>query len=117
MSPMKKIAARAIVLAALALSVPAGAAVDGFAIVNQTGGALSGVALRRVGDKAWQPVAVSAAAGARARADFKHGDCAFDLRATVAGVGQVTWNGVNLCDVKSVTLNRDSSGRHWVDYD
>ena len=114
---MTPIAARALSLASLALSAPVGAAVDGFAIVNQTGGALSELALRRVGDRTWQPLATTAAAGASARADFKHDDCAFDLRATVAGAGQVTWSGVNLCDVKSVTLNRDSFGRHWVDYD
>ena len=56
-------------------------------------------------------------AGASGRADFKQDDCAFDIRATVAGAGQLVWSGVNLCDVKRVTLNRDSSGRHWVDYD
>ena len=48
---------------------------------------------------------------------FENPDCAFDLRATVAGAGQVVWSGVNLCDVKSVTLNRDAAGRDWVDYD
>ena len=36
---------------------------------------------------------------------------------TLPGVGQVIWTGVNLCDVKRVALHRDSSGRHWVDYD
>lgn len=109
--------ARALMLASLALAAPATAAVDGFAIVNQTGGALSNLALRRVGDRTWQPLAVAPAAGASARSDYKSNDCAYDLRATVAGAGQVVWNGVNLCDVKRVTLNRDSSGRHWVDYD
>jgi hypothetical protein len=29
----------------------------------------------------------------------------------------VTWAGVNLCDVKSVTLKRDDSAGAWVDYD
>ena len=38
------------------------------------------------------------------------------FRANVAG-GPVTWAGVNLCDVKSVTLRRDSSAGAWVDYD
>ena len=100
-----------------ALAAPAAAAVDGFAIVNETGAAISALALRRVGDKAWQPLTVAPAPGASARADFKHDDCAFDLRASVAGAGQLVWGGVNLCDVKRVTLHRDSSGRHWVDYD
>ena len=114
---MNKIVSCALILASLGLASPAAGAVNGFAIVNQAGGPLSEVALRRVGDRAWQPLAVALAAGASARADFKHDDCAFDLRATVAGVGQIVWNGVNLCDVKRVTLNRVSSGRHWVDYD
>jgi hypothetical protein len=48
---------------------------------------------------------------------FSDPDCAFDIRATVAGAGPVTWAGVNLCDVKSVILNRDGSTGAWVDYD
>jgi len=112
-----KIVARALIFASLALATPAAAAVDGFGIVNQTGGALSDLALRRVGDHTWQPLVVAPAPGAGAHTDFKHNDCAFDLRATVAGAGEIVWSGVNLCDVKRVTLNRDSSGRHWVDYD
>lgn len=114
---MDRLFARSVILASVALAAPADGAVDGFAIVNQTGGALRDVALRRVGDQAWQPLAIVAAAGASARANFKHDDCAFDLRATVAGVGQLVWKAVNLCDVKRVTLARDSSGRQWVDYD
>jgi hypothetical protein len=47
---------------------------------------------------------------------FTDPDCAFDIKATVGG-NPVTWAGVNLCDVKSVTLNRDSSAGAWVDYD
>jgi hypothetical protein len=34
----------------------------------------------------------------------------------VAG-SAVTWAGVNLCDVKSVTLRKDDSAGAWVDYD
>ena len=48
---------------------------------------------------------------------FSDPDCAFDIRATVSGAGPVTWAGVNLCDVKSVILNRDASIGAWVDYD
>jgi len=48
---------------------------------------------------------------------FSDPDCAFDIRATVAGAGSVTWAGVNLCGAKSVTLNRDGSAGAWVDYD
>ena len=114
---MSKLSACILTIVSFVLVTPAASAVNGFTIVNQTGGALSAVALRRVGDTTWQPVVAAPASGASARANFKDNDCAFDLRGTVVGVGQVMWKGVNLCDVKSVTLNRDSSGRQWVDYD
>jgi hypothetical protein len=42
--------------------------------------------------------------------------CAFDLRASTGGA-PATWSSVNLCDVKTVTLNRRSDGTLWVDYD
>jgi len=48
---------------------------------------------------------------------FSDPDCAFDIRANVAGAGPTTWADVNLCAVKSVTLNRDGSAGAWVDYD
>ncbi len=48
---------------------------------------------------------------------FDDPDCAFDLRASVTGAGQTMWTGVNLCGVKRLTLNRDSAGRSWVDYE
>src|SRR5256885_7717729 len=48
---------------------------------------------------------------------FSDPDCAFDVRANVAGGGSVTWAGINLCDVKSVTLQRDDNAGAWVDYD
>ena len=103
-------------LLASLLAAPAIAGVNGFALVNQTGAALSGVELRRVGGKDWVPVAAAPASGASAAVSFNNPDCAFDLRGTVAGAGPAVWR-VNLCDVKSVTLNRDPSGRAWVDYD
>jgi hypothetical protein len=49
--------------------------------------------------------------------NFSDPDCAFDIRANVAGAGSVTWADVNLCAVKSVTLNHDGSAGAWVDYD
>ena len=114
---MDRLFARALILASLVLAAPVAAQVRGFSIVNQTGAALRDVAVRRVGDREWRPLGAAPAPGASARADFAHEDCAFDLRATVAGVGQIVWNGVNLCDVKRVALHRDSAGRRWVDYD
>lgn len=114
---MKRVLALSLMVAAMALASPVTAQVNGFSIVNKAGGAISGVALRRVGSSEWTPLAVAASPGASTRAAFTNPDCAFDLRASVAGVGQVTWGGINLCDAKSVTLNRDPAGRSWVDYD
>ena len=105
------------VLLATIIAAPATAGVNGFGIVNQTGGPLSAVEVRRVGASDWKPLSAAPAPGASAAISFEDPDCAFDLRGTVAGAGQAVWRGVNLCDVKSVTLNRDKSGRTWVDYD
>lgn len=114
---MSRLLACAAVILTLGLGAPLTASVNGFVLVNHTGAPLSALALRRVGGGEWTPLAVAPAAGARVRAPFEDPDCAFDLRATVAGVGEVVWSGVNLCDVKSVILNRDRGGRAWVDYD
>jgi len=75
------------------------------------------LSIRRAGTQDWKPLGAAPAAGARGSITFYDPDCAFDLRATVAGSGAVTWTRVNLCDVKSVTLNRDASAGAWVDYD
>ena len=88
-----------------------------FTLVNGTGGGISEVSIRRAGTNDWKPLAAAPAAGARGSVQFNDPDCAFDIRATVAGGGPVTWAGINLCDVKSVTLNRDASAGAWVDYD
>ena len=114
---MNNVVAKLLILAALGLAAPAASAGKSIAIENNTGTALRQLALRRVGDVAWRSLAVVAAAGSSARVDFDEKDCAYDLRATISGVGQIVWSRVNLCDVKRVTLNRDPSGRHWVDYD
>ncbi len=116
---MGRLLALPLLLLAVTCAAPALALgqVDGFSLINKSGGALSGVALRRVGGSEWLPLSVAPAAGASVRAAFTNPDCAFDLRATVAGADEVTWRGLNLCDVKSVTLNRDRAGRSWVEYD
>ena len=114
---MHKIAllAAAIVAASPAPALAAGA--RNFALVNGTGGNLSGVSIRRAGTSDWKPLGASPSPGARGDVQFSDPDCAFDIQATVAGAGPTTWAGVNLCDVKSVTLNRDASAGAWVDYD
>jgi hypothetical protein len=112
---MKKLALTA---ALLACASPAFAGAKDFVLINGTRVPLSELSIRRAGTKDWTPLAAAApAAGARTPVKFSNQDCAFDIRASVPGEGPVTWAGVNLCDVKSVTLNRDSSAGAWVDYD
>jgi hypothetical protein len=101
----------------LAASAPALAGAGGFAFVNGVGSDISAVSIRRVGSGEWRPLGVSAGAGKSASAAFSDPDCAFDLRATLAGGATVTWSGVNLCDVKLLTLRRNDAGLAWVDYD
>ena len=99
-----------------------------FTLVNGTGASLAELAIRRAGTQEWKPLGTAPAAGRRttegeprrrARGPLKvrAPDCAVDLRANVAGAGPTTWADVNLCAVKSVTLNRDGSAGAWVDYD
>ena len=101
----------------LASASPALAGASNFTLVNGTSGALAELSIRRAGTSDWKPLGAAPAAGARGAVQFSDPDCAFDIRATVPGAGPVTWAGVNLCDVKSVTLQRDASAGAWVDYD
>jgi hypothetical protein len=103
-------------LIALAATAPAFAGASNFTVVNGTGGGLTGLSIRRAGTQDWKPLGTAPAAGARGAVSFSDPDCAFDIKATVGG-NSVTWAGVNLCDVKSVTLNRDASAGAWVHYD
>jgi hypothetical protein len=94
----------------------AGPGASNFNLVNGTSGALADVAIRRAGTSDWKPLPASPGAGASSPVKFNDPDCAFDIRAKVGG-GAVTWAGVNLCDVKSVTLRKDDNAGAWVDYD
>ena len=81
---------------------------------------MTGLMVRRFGTNEWLPLTVSPVppkAGGRAAADFKNEDCAFDLRATLPDGRTVVWPGVNLCQVKVVTLNQKAGGALWVDYE
>jgi len=109
-----KIAATLLVL--LASPALAGPGASGFDLVNGTSGALGNVSVSRAGANDWKPLSASRSPGARGAVQFKNPDCAFDIRADVAGKA-VTWAGVNLCDVKSVILNEDDNAGPWVDYD
>jgi hypothetical protein len=110
---MKKIAMLA---ALLATSSPAFAGAGSFTLVNGTGAALAELSIRRAGSGDWKPLSAPTSAGARGQVQFNDPDCAFDIRANVGGA-PITWTGVNLCDVKAVTLNKDASAGAWVDYD
>ena len=97
-------------------SAPASAA-SNFLLINGTDGSIGGMSIRRAGSNDWKPLGPSPSAGARRQITFDDPECAFDLRAEIPGSGQITWSRVNLCDVKSVTLKRDSAAGPWVDYD
>jgi hypothetical protein len=112
---MKRLVLLALMAASTAPAFAAGA--SNFMLVNGTGSALSQLSIRRAGTQDWKPLGTAPSAGGRSSMSFTDPDCAFDIRATVPGAGPVTWAGVNLCDVKSVTLNRDGSAGAWVDYD
>ena len=101
---------------ALGLASPVFAGASNFTLVNGTGAGLSGLSIARAGTSDWKPLGAAPSPGARGPINFSDPDCAFDIRATGAN-GPVTWTGVNLCDVKSVTLKRDGSAGAWVDYD
>jgi hypothetical protein len=107
----------ALFMVMLASASAAYAGASNFTLVNGTAGALSDLSIRRAGTNEWKPLGDAPAAGARAPIKFSNQDCAFDIRANVPGAGPVTWTDVNLCDVKSVKLNRDATAGAWVDYD
>ena len=111
---MKRLA-RAL-LAFTASPALAGGASD-FTLVNGTGVSLTQLSIRRAGTQDWKALGTAPSAGARSSMKFSDPDCAFDIRADVAGKGPITWAGINLCDVKSVTLNHGGSAGAWVDYD
>jgi hypothetical protein len=115
LAPMKRLTAFAILVTAASPALAAGA--SNFTLVNGTGAALADLSIRRVGTQDWKPLGTAPSAGARTAMTFSDPDCAFDIRANVAGAGPTTWAGVNLCAVKSVTLNRDVSAGAWVEYD
>lgn len=112
---MKRLVLLALLVASASPALSAGA--SNFTLVNGTGAALAELSIRRAGTQAWKSLGPAPSAGARSAMTFSDPDCAFDIRATVAGAGSVTWAGVNLCGAKSVTLNHGGSAGAWVDYD
>lgn len=114
LGPMNKTALFAALLTAAG---PALAGASNFTLINGTGAGLGELSIRRAGTQDWKTLGSAPSAGARSSISFADPDCAFDIKANVAGKGAVTWAGINLCDVKSVTLNHGGSTGAWVDYD
>ena len=96
---------------------PAFAQAGNFTVVNGTGAAISSMSIRRTGTADWTSLSAAPAAGASSSVAFSNPDCAFDLRASMAGGGTAEWSGVNLCGTTQLTLRRRPSGETWVDYD
>ena len=104
----------AALLLAAAVSAP-----GPYVLVNGAGATLEQLAIRPAdGSDAWRALGSGTLAqGGRTGMPSPGGQiCAFDIRAQVRGT-TLTWPSVNLCDVKSVTLNRRGDGVLWVDYD
>jgi hypothetical protein len=110
-----------VVAAALsAAPAPAAAQAGNFTIVNATTIDFTGLSVRRFGTSDWLPLTVAPVplhVSKRGVASFRDEDCAFDLRATLPDGRFVVWPGVNLCQVKVVTLNQKAGGALWVDYE
>ena len=114
---MRKLFALLIAVSTITTPVPATAGAGGFSVVNNTGLNMQALTIRRYGTKDWKPLGSAPSPGGRGSVTFSDPDCAFDIQATLQGVGTVVWNGVNLCEVKAVILNRNASGALWVDYE
>ena len=117
---MRKLLPIAFAAAFVSLPTAAPAQAGNFTIVNATNIDFSGLSVRRFGTNQWLPLTVSPVplpVAARGAASFKDEDCAFDLRATLPDGRTVVWPGVNLCQVKVVTLNQKAGGALWVDYE
>lgn len=104
-------------VAVAAIPAPLAAGASSFVLVNRTGSGLVDIRLRRTGSGDWRPIGSTLGAGAKSDVAFSDPDCAFDIQARLAGDGDASWGGVNLCEVSIVTLRRDASGQTWVDYD
>ena len=117
-SPIAVVLAAALALSSAPVLAARGAA--GMNLVNNTGQTISNLYIRRTGTQSWQPLAVSPAKPpkrARATSPFSDRDCAFDVKVTLEDSHEAVWSGINLCEVKSLTLNRNDAGVTWVDYD
>ncbi len=104
-------------LVLLAAPAPVLAGAGNFTLVNGTGANIASLTIRRTGTTDWQPLNAAPAAGAAAAVAFSNPDCAFDIRASLAGGKSAEWSGVNLCGTSRLTLRQRATGETWVDYD
>ena len=87
-------------------------------VVNQIGAPLSDLSVRVPGSGSWKSVAPGLSPGARTLVTVNdEASCAYDVRATLGGAGEVIWNALNFCETRSVSLNRQADGLAWADYD
>jgi hypothetical protein len=114
---MSRLLALVVAASAAVVHAPAVAGAGGFSVVNNTGLNMTALTIRRYGTQSWKPLGSAPSPGGRGAMKFEDPDCAFDIQATLQGVGAVVWPGVNLCEVKAVILNRNASGALWVDYE
>ena len=114
---MNQIQASALALILALVPAPSFAGSNGFAIQNGTGLVMTGLTIRNFPKGNWRELAATASPGARTVLKFEDANCAFDIQATLQGVGPVVWKAVNLCEVKTVILNRNAQGALWVDYE
>ena len=99
------------------MPAPALAGATSFTVVNATGDGIASLSIRRTGTADWRSLSAAPRAGSSSSVAFSDPDCAFDLRASLAGGGTAEWSGVNLCGTSQLTLRRRPSGETWVDYD
>lgn len=90
---------------------------SGLTIANATGQALTTLSIRRTGTQNWRPLPAGPIRESQTKIPFADPDCAFDIKATLGNGSVAEWAGVNLCEAKLLTLNRNASGATWVDYD
>jgi hypothetical protein len=117
MSLMRKLLGILIAASTAVVPAPASAGAGDFSVVNNTGLNMQALTIRRYGTKDWKALGAAPSPGGRGSIRFADPDCAFDIQATLQGVGTVVWSGVNLCEVRAVILNRNASGALWVDYE
>lgn len=117
---MKKALAAAIAATLIISPGPASAQATNFTLINATDIDFTALKVRRYGTDEWKPLVIAPVpvgkAGGRGSVQFNNPDCAFDLQATLPDGRIVVWPGVNLCEAKVVTLNRNARGLLWVDY-